>query len=39
MLNPLEKNSRLLKTDLKPIQIPRILDLYFRFNQHGELLT
>ena len=39
MLNPLERNSRLLKTDLKPIQIPRILDLYFRFNQHGELLT
>ena len=35
---PLERNSRLLKTELADIQIPTIMDLYFRFDQHGELL-
>jgi len=38
MLKPLEKNSRLLKTKLTEIQIPKILNRFFRFNHHGELL-
>jgi hypothetical protein len=39
MVKPLEKNSRLLQTTLSDLQIPRLLDLYIRFNHHGELLT
>ena len=38
MVKPLEKNSRLLKTKLTEIQIPKILNRFFRFNHHGELL-
>ena len=38
MVKPLEKNSRLLKTKLEEIQIPKILNRFFRFNHHGELL-
>ena len=40
MVKPLQKNSDLLSKDiLKPIQIPRIIDRFFRFNHHGELIT
>lgn len=39
MIPPLQRNSDLLQTKLKPIQIPKIIDRYFRFNHHGELIT
>ena len=35
---PLEKNSRLLKSELTDIQIPVFNELYVRFSHHGELL-
>jgi hypothetical protein len=39
MFKPLEKNSRLLQTDLTPIQIPKLPYIYFRFSHHGELIS
>jgi len=40
MVTPLEKNSRLLKKPLSKLQIQalNLLQFYFRFNHHGEIL-
>tara|TARA_R100001132_G_C3236849_1_gene69166 strand:- start:36 stop:734 length:699 start_codon:yes stop_codon:yes gene_type:complete len=39
LYNPLEKNSKLLQTDLKSIQVPQLPYIYFRFSHHGELIS
>jgi hypothetical protein len=40
MVNPLEKNSQLLSSSIiKFSLLPTILELYFRFDSHGELIN
>ena len=40
MIPPLERNSNLLSTSVIDFNLlPTILELYFRFNSHGELIN
>jgi len=39
MVKPLQNNSNILTKELEEIQIPKIIDRFFRFNHHGELIS